>query len=148
MRITYARRVGSAPVILNAYTFNPRLALTYRIGGITMSKKKKPGFIQLLWTFYDAKEWRSLHWYSKLAYLRIKRKYNPNNGNQITVSYREMTDEISQKSFGKAIKELTKKGFIDIEQKGGLFRRRNYYTISTRWYLMKQLRIQTNPVVW
>lgn len=107
-----------------------------------MPKRKKPGFIQLLWTFYDSKEWRSLHWYSKLAYLRIKRKYNPGNGEQITVSYREMADEMTQPTFSKAVKELTKVGFIDIEQKGGLSRKRNYYSISTRWILLKQLRVK------
>ena len=102
-----------------------------------MSKKKKKTtkpFIQLLiHELYDTKEWRSLQWYSKLVYLRMKRKYNPNNGEQFTVSYREMSDEMSQKSCGKAIKELNKIGFIEIIQKGGLYRKRNYYIFSYRW---------------
>uniref|UniRef100_A0A6M3JLB6 Uncharacterized protein n=1 Tax=viral metagenome TaxID=1070528 RepID=A0A6M3JLB6_9ZZZZ len=98
-----------------------------------MSKKKKPGFIQLHWSVYDSKEWRSLQWYSKIAYLRIKRKYNPNKGEKITVSYREMADEMSQPTFGKAIKELLRVGFIEITQRGGLYRRRNYYILSYRW---------------
>ena len=96
-------------------------------------KGKSNGFIKLDWIFYDSKEWKSLHWYSKLAYLRIKRKYNPNNSEQITVSFREMADEMSQKSFGKAIKELLKIGFIEVVQKGGLYRKRNYYILSYRW---------------
>ena len=102
-----------------------------------MSRKKPKLFIQLYFDFYDSKEWRSLHWYSKLAYLRIKRKYNPKNGEQIAVSYREVTDEMSQKSFGKAIKELIKVGFIEVIQKGGLYRKRNYYILSYRWKTLK-----------
>ena len=98
-----------------------------------MSKRTKPGFIQLFWDFYDSEEWRTLHWYSKLAYLRIKRKYNPNKGEQISVSYREMTDEMTQPTFSKAIKELLSVGFIEVVQKGGLYRKRNYYILSYRW---------------
>ena len=97
-------------------SFTPQSTLA---GVSNMSKRKKPGFIQILWTMYDSKEWRSMQWYSKLAYLRIKRKYNPNNGEKISVSYREMQDEMCQATFGKAIKELLKVGFIEVEQKGG-----------------------------
>jgi DNA-binding transcriptional ArsR family regulator len=111
-----------------------------------MSKKKKPGFIQLYWSFYDSQEWRRLHWYSKLVYLRIKRKYNPNTGNQITVSYREMADEMTRPTVSKAIKELSQTGFIDVEQKGGLYRKRNYYTLSSRWCLLRQLRVKIKPI--
>lgn len=100
-----------------------------------MSKKK--GFIQIHWNFYDSKEWKSLHWYSKLAYLRMKRKYNPNNGDHVAVSYREMSDEMSQQSFGRAIKELLEVGFIEVVQKGGLFRKRNFYVFSYRWKTLK-----------
>jgi len=102
-----------------------------------MSKRKKPGFIQILWSMYDSKEWRSMHWYSKIAYLRIKRKYNPNNGEKISVSYREMEDEMCQVTFGKAIKELIEVGFIEVIQKGGLYRKRNYYILSYRWKTLK-----------
>ena len=102
-----------------------------------MSKRKKKLFIQLRHDLYDSKEWRSLQWYSKLAYLRIKRKYNPNKGEKITVSYREMEDEMCQATFGKAVKELLNVGFIEITQKGGLYRRRNYYILSYRWKTLK-----------
>lgn len=101
-------------------------------------KKRKPKlFIQLHHDFYDSKEWRSLHWYSKLVYLRIKRKYNPKINEKIAVSYREMADEMCQSTFGKAIKELIKVGFVEVIQKGGLFRKRNYYILSYRWKSLK-----------
>jgi len=98
-----------------------------------MAKKRTKLFIQLYFDFYDTKEWRSLKWYSKLAYLRFKRKYNPRHSEKITVSYKEMTDEMSEPTFKKAIQELEEVGFIDIEQKGGLYRKRNYYSFSHRW---------------
>lgn len=110
---------------------------TPKQGVSNMSKRKKKLFIQIHHDFYDSKEWKTLHWYSKLAYLRIKRKYNPNNGDQVSVSYREMTDEMTQKTYGKAIKELLEEGFIEVVQKGGLYRRRNYYTLSYRWKTLK-----------
>ena len=102
-----------------------------------MSKRKQKLFIQIYHSDYDSKEWRSLHWYSKIAYLRIKRKFNPNQGEKISVSYREMSDEMSQPTFGKAIKELLKIGFVEIVQKGGLYRKRNYYILSYRWKTLK-----------
>jgi len=98
-----------------------------------LSKKARKLFIQLYFDFYDTKEWRSLQWYSKLLYLRMKRKYNPSKGEYFTVSYREMSDEMSQPTCGKAIKELHAIGFIEIVQKGGLYRKRNYYIFSYRW---------------
>ena len=97
------------------------------------TRKKKKLFIRLTHELYDTKTWREMHWYSKLAYLRIKRKYNPNKSEQITVSYREMEDEMTQPTFSKAIKELSKNGFIEITQKGGLYRRRNYYRLTEGW---------------
>jgi hypothetical protein len=98
-----------------------------------MAKKNRKLFIQIYHSMYDSKEWRSLKWYSKLAYLRIKRKYNPNRSEQISVSYREIKDEMSQATFGKGIKELLKVGFIEVVQKGGLYRKRNFYILSYRW---------------
>ena len=128
----------AAAVIVNASTFTPVLCTPINLaGGFWMSKRKKKLFIQLHHDLYDSKEWRSLQWYSKLAYLRIKRKYNPNNGEKTSVSYREMTDEMSQPTFGKAIKELIKVGFIEVVQKGGLYRKRNYYILSYRWKTLK-----------
>ena len=97
------------------------------------TRKNKDNFIQLKWELYDTKMWREMHWYSKLAYLRIKRKYRPVKGEQITVSYREMLDEMTMPTFAKAIKELSKNGLIEITQKGGLYRRRNYYILSENW---------------
>ncbi|MFH1328462.1 MAG: hypothetical protein ABIH76_06445 [Candidatus Bathyarchaeota archaeon] len=105
-----------------------------------MAKKNKfkgDYFIQLKWDFYDSKEWRSLQWYSKILYLRMKRKYNPSKSEQFTVSYREMQDEMSQPTVCKAIRELHKVGFIEVIKKGGLFRKRNYYMFSYRWKTLK-----------
>lgn len=98
-----------------------------------MSRKRTKLFIQIHHELYDSATWKGMHWYSKLAYLRIKRKYNPRMGEEITVSYEEMKDEMAKTTFAKAIRELEKRGFIKIESKGGLYRRRNYYTLSNEW---------------
>ncbi len=113
-----------------------------------MAKRKKKLFIQLHHDFYDSKEWRSLKMCSKIAYLRIKRKYNPNNGDQVSVSYREMADEMSQPTFGKAINELLRVGFIEVVQKGGLYRRRNYYILSYRWKTLKMSPTEKTSTDW
>ena len=97
--------------------------------------KYENGFILIKWELYDTQVWREMKWYSKLAYLRIKRKFHPEKSKEITVSYREMEDEMTKPTFAKAIRELADNEFIRIEQKGGLYRRRNYYSLSEGWRL-------------
>lgn len=104
-----------------------------------MSRKRTKLFIQIYHELYDSETWRGMHWYSKLAYLRIKRKYNPRRSEEISVSYREMLDEMTQPTFAKAIRELEKRELIKITQKGGLYRKRNYYALSESWRRKKQL---------
>jgi len=105
-----------------------------------MSRKRKKLFIQIYHDLYDSTTWRGMQWYSKLLYFRIKRKYNPRKGEKITVSYKEMEDEMSQPTFSKAKKELVERCLIRVTQKGGLYRRRNYYGLSEEWRL-KQMSV-------
>jgi hypothetical protein len=63
----------------------------------------------------------------------MKRKYNPARSDEITVSYREMEDEMTQKTFSKAVKELIAERLITVTQKGGLYRKRNFYRLSEDW---------------
>ena len=104
-----------------------------------MSRKRTKLFIQIYHELYDSETWRSLHWYSKLAYMRIKRNYNPNMGKDITVTYSQIRDEMTPKTFSKAIKELVSVGLITKEQCGGLYRKKNLFQLSEQWRLRTQL---------
>ena len=90
-------------------------------------------FIQLNLEIYDSPKWRSLKWYSKLAYLRIKRNRITKEDKKIVLTYREILDEMSQPTFSKALKELLESGFIEIVQTGGLLKKKNYYALSNKW---------------
>lgn len=99
-----------------------------------MSRRRKELFIQIKHELYDTKVWREMHWYSKLAYLRFKRKYSPGK-EEFSLSYREMKDEMTMPTFAKAIKELERSGFIGIKRRGGLYREKNLYRLSEEWRL-------------
>ena len=104
-----------------------------------MSRKRTKLFIQIYHELYDSETWRSLHWYSKLAYMRIKRNYNPKVGEWITVTYSQIRDEMTPKTFSKAIKELVAAGLVTKEQCGGLYRKKNLFQLSEQWRLKPQL---------
>ena len=100
-----------------------------------MSRKRTKLFIQIYHELYDSETWKSLHWYSKLAYMRIKRNYNPKMGEGITVTYSQIRDEMTPKTFSKAIKELIEAKLVTKEQHGGLFRKKNVFKLSEQWRL-------------
>ena len=89
------------------------------------------GSINLSYEIYDSELWRSLAWYSKISYLRINRKYNiAEPDTPVRVTYSEMFDEMSQPTFGKAVKELHKFGFIELFR---TIENTSLYTPSNRW---------------
>ena len=44
---------------------------------------------------------------------------------------------MERRTFAKALRELEKFGFIKITQKGGLYRKRNYFMLSDDWRMVQ-----------
>ncbi len=85
----------------------------------------------------QSKAWENLGNPARVAYIHMKGKLCNAHNKQITISYREMEKFMHKHTFAKATKELEENGFIGIEQKGGLYRKRNYYTLIEGWRHLK-----------
>ena len=102
-------------------------------------------FIQVKFTMLKSKAWERLNNNSKVLYLYFMQRELVNSWSgkneknkdtwrpDISLSYREMEKHLNPHQFSRAIKELEKMGFIKKKQEGGLYRRRNWYSLSNDW---------------
>ena len=100
------------------------------------SKSKEdrlPPFAAILKHMLQSKAWENLSNPARVAYVHMKGKLCNAHQTEVTLSYREMEKFMHQNTFTRAIKQLVENGFIEIEQKGGLYRKRNYYTLIEGW---------------
>jgi hypothetical protein len=96
-------------------------------------RRKLSRFIALSWEIIDSLAWQSLTNASRVALIHLKRKVtNPNPG-EISLSYGEMEKIMHRHTFAAAIKQLEEIGFVTKEQRGGLYRRRNFFRLSEEW---------------
>jgi hypothetical protein len=110
-----------------------------------MGRRKRYGlsrFVALSWEVIDSAAWASLTNAARVALVHLKRKVVKPNPGEISLSYREMEKIMDRHTFSRALRQLEMVGFIEIEQKGGLFRRRNFFLLSDRWRNF-QVRIST-----
>jgi len=98
-----------------------------------MAKKKGLQHIGIERRTFKMKQWRSLSAAAKIFYLHLKARYNGSNNGEIMLPYSAMKDVkgcSSPRTISRASKELQKKEFIKIEERGGLYRHSNYYKLT------------------
>lgn len=100
---------------------------------MSRSKNKLPPFVPVLKQMLKSNAWKMLSNPARVAYIHMKAKMCTPYPEPVTLSYREMEPFMRQETFSKATKQLEKYEFIKIVQKGGLYRRRNYYTFIEGW---------------
>ena len=101
-----------------------------------MSRRKKSKlsrFVALQWEIIDSPAWESLTNASRVAYVHLKRKIVSANPGEISLSYREMEKIMHRHTFSDALRQLESTGFISREQRGGLYRRRNFFRLTEEW---------------
>lgn len=96
-------------------------------------KNKLSRFAAISWEIIDSEAWQALTNASRVALIHLKRKVTKPNPGDISLSYGEMDKIMHRKTFAAAIRQLEKIGFITKEQRGGLFRRRNFFKLSEEW---------------
>jgi DNA-binding transcriptional ArsR family regulator len=101
--------------------------------------------IRVMFTLLSSNSWEQLNNNAKVLYLYFMKRelVNQWKGNnkrnkdpwrpEISLSYREMEKHLNPHQFSRAIKELEGMGFIKKKQEGGLYRKRNWYTLSNEW---------------
>jgi hypothetical protein len=96
-------------------------------------KNKSAPFVMIYREMLRSQAWEKIGNASRVAYLHLKAKVVSNNPGEITLSYKEMERYMERRTYAKAIQELEKWGFIDRVQRGGLFRRRNFFRLIEDW---------------
>jgi len=77
--------------------------------------------------------WRGLSGPAKILYIHLKGRYNGANNGEIRLPYSAMRDVkgcSTNKTIARASKELQKKRWIKIEERGGLYRHNNFYKLT------------------
>lgn len=81
----------------------------------------------------EGAEFKKLTHSEIIAYLFIRKNYVPGKDTKIFLSYKDISDILSSRTFSRAIKGLLDKGWIKRTQHGGLHRYYNYFEITWKY---------------
>lgn len=96
-------------------------------------KNRLPPFVAIYKETLKSDAWADLTNASRVAYVHLRSKCVSKDQTEVTLSFREMERYMDPKTYARALKQLIDCGFINREQRGGLFRKRNFYTFPERW---------------
>ena len=96
-------------------------------------KDKLPLFVPIFKEMLKSAAWEAIGLGAKVAYIHIKGKCFSNSPGEVSLSYKEMERIMERRTFSRALKELEQYGFITRTQRGGLYRRRNYFRLNEKW---------------
>jgi len=103
--------------------------------------RKGPPFIKLDHPLFDSEAFNSLSHTAMRVLLSIMRRKNGTNGTYeepIECPYPAMNGNMSKATIAKAIRELSKKGFIEMARHGGLMKQTNLFVFSGDWINWKK----------
>ena len=103
------------------------------MSGYKKKQNRFPPFIPIFRDMLKSKSWENLTNASRVAYIHLKAKCVSSNPGELTLSYAEMERIMRRETFSTALKQLETTGFIVRTQRGGLFRRRNFFQLSEGW---------------
>ena len=69
----------------------------------------------------DDPEWRQLSSSAKIVWLYLRAKFNYRSLGEVSLTYSEMHDLMSSKTFARSKDELEAKGWIEKKKQGGLY---------------------------
>jgi hypothetical protein len=96
-------------------------------------RNKLPPFVAIYREMLRSPAWALISNSSRVAYLHIKEKCVSPEPGELTLSFKEMERIMRRKTFARALDELERFGFIKRTQRGGLYRKRNYFTLIDEW---------------
>lgn len=100
-----------------------------------MGKKKNrlPPFVAIPKEMLRSEAWESISNAARVSYVHLKEKCITANPGEITLSFKEMERIMDRHTFSRSLSQLEARGFILKDQRGGLFRKRNYYRFTEQW---------------
>jgi len=92
-------------------------------------------FVKLDNSMTDSAAWTALSDKAIWVYIELKKSFDTRKGgnNHLVLPYSKVSWRMNLHTFSIKIKELIHYGFIDIRERGGLYRRPNVYALSERW---------------
>jgi len=96
-------------------------------------KNRLPPFVAVFKEMLQSEAWEAISNPARVVYIHIKAKCVTPNNDEITLSFNEAERLMERDTFSSALKQLEEHGFITKTQRGGLFRKRNYFRLSDQW---------------
>jgi len=92
-------------------------------------------YVMLPNSMTDSAAWTALSDKAIWVYIELRKSFDTRKGgnNHLILSYSNASWRMNFHTFSKKIEELIHYGFIDIKERGGLYRRPNVYALSERW---------------
>ena len=97
------------------------------------SNTKTGKYVRLANDMQDSAAWEDLSCFAIRVYLLIKKKYNKNNADDISLTYKEAKKYMNDRTFTKSIDELIEHGLIKIVRQSWTSRECNIYGLSEGW---------------
>lgn len=104
-------------------------------GGLGNEKEKNrlPPFVAILKEMLQSEAWESISNPARVSYVHLKSKCVSASNDELTLSFKEMEKFMDRHTFARSLSQLEEYGFIKKIQRGGLFRKRNYFRMSDQW---------------
>ena len=99
--------------------------------------KVKCGFLMIENPLRASEQWKSLSFKAIYVYIRVREKFNGNNEDDLSLTYREVRDKMSTATFSKAFKELINSEILILVRPGAMGRKCNIFSIRNRWFFKK-----------
>lgn len=106
------------------------------MGNRNMKRRKCPPFVRLDRAMVDSPAFSDLRPASVMVLISILRRHNGMNGDRtdpIVCPYSAMKGEMAPATIAKAINDLELHGFVELVQRGGLYKQPNSYALLTEW---------------
>jgi len=92
-------------------------------------------FVKLENSMTNSAAWTALSDKAIWVYIELKKSFDYRKGgnSHLVLPYSKVSWRMNCRTYSQKIQELTRYGFIDIKERGGLYKRPNVYALSERW---------------
>jgi len=91
--------------------------------------------VRIYFAMMESKAWKALPTAAQIIYLWMLKEHRGRETNRFSLSYSQIQDRTAfgNNRISAAVKALEKAGFINILERGGLFKAWNVYALSDQW---------------
>jgi hypothetical protein len=118
------------------------------MGGKRFNGRGRRRFVQLFHNILDSPAWLSLTHSARTAYIHILKDFNGHNNGQLKLTYSQAGRLMNRQTFGRSIKLLIDRGFIEVTKHGGLNNRCAEYRYIEKWRNWKPSDEKQKPNKW